>query len=257
MNAPKSRQFALGIVVALSCIAFMGAVNGVFANITASGFVNAVSGYQVNGAAGSSGQALCSNGTDFNTPCSIMSPTTIFNQTVDANGTAQTQRLAFNLISGTNMSVGCADNGGAGRTDCTFNNTFSLPNVGTAGTYNYPISTMTTDAQGRVSGVTVSSVYIHLTCVTGGCYKRDPDGLITEILFIGSLNNNTTTTVPLLFPMPTSYIGGNCSDNSSRVQTGNTQAIGINVVGLSAPFSQVFVLGPSTALSASCTVWGD
>lgn len=256
MNAPKSRQFALGIVVALSCIAFMGAVNGVFANITASGFVNAVSGYQVNGAAGSSGQALCSNGTDFNTPCSIMSPTTIFNQTVEANGTSQTQRLAFNLISGTNMSVGCADNSGAGRTDCTFNNTFTLPGVGTAGTYNFPIMSMTTDAQGRVSGVTTTSPYVALTCVTHGCYQIDPSGLITEILDTGALNNNTPTSVSLLIPIPTAYIGGNCTDNGSRVQTGSPQALGVNVVGLSAPFSTVNVTFPATGGNASCTLYG-
>lgn len=42
-----------------------------------------------------------------------------FYQTVDANGTAQTQRAALNLIAGSNMTVSCADNSGQARTDCT------------------------------------------------------------------------------------------------------------------------------------------
>jgi hypothetical protein len=41
-------------------------------------------------------------------------------QTVDENGTAKTQRPAINFINGTNMTISCADNGGASRTDCTF-----------------------------------------------------------------------------------------------------------------------------------------
>ncbi len=80
--------------------------------------INATTGYKVNGAAGSSGQALCSDGTNYNTPCSV-GPGTLYYQTVDANATAQTQRPILNLISGTGVSVTCVDNSGATRTDCT------------------------------------------------------------------------------------------------------------------------------------------
>jgi hypothetical protein len=43
-----------------------------------------------------------------------------FYQTVEANGTALTQRYTLNFISGSNITVGCVDNSGATRTDCTF-----------------------------------------------------------------------------------------------------------------------------------------
>jgi len=43
-----------------------------------------------------------------------------FYQTIDQDGTPQTQRPTLNLISGTNTTVTCVDNSGATRTDCTF-----------------------------------------------------------------------------------------------------------------------------------------
>jgi hypothetical protein len=44
---------------------------------------------------------------------------TIYYQTIDANGTAQTQRPTLNFIAGSNITFACADNSGSGRTDCT------------------------------------------------------------------------------------------------------------------------------------------
>lgn len=40
-------------------------------------------------------------------------------QTIQSNGSAQTQRTIVNFISGTNATVACVDNSGATRTDCT------------------------------------------------------------------------------------------------------------------------------------------
>jgi hypothetical protein len=45
---------------------------------------------------------------------------TLFYQTIDQGGSAQTQRPALNFINGTNMTITCVDNAGATRTDCTF-----------------------------------------------------------------------------------------------------------------------------------------
>lgn len=57
-------------IILVGFVAVMAAgVNGIFNNVTASGFINSTSGYKVNSAAGSSGQALCSDGTYFDTPC--------------------------------------------------------------------------------------------------------------------------------------------------------------------------------------------
>jgi hypothetical protein len=185
----NKKSFGLGILLAFSCVLAMAAVNGVFANITASGWVSSVTGYRLNGTAGSSGQALCSDGTNFNTPCSI------YNQTVDANGTAQTQRPAFNLISGTNLTTSCVDNGGSNRTDCTFTNTFALPSVGTAGTYTWPQS-LTTDTQGRTTAVTGTP----FTGTSG--YQIGTGGLILQ--WGKDLNSvaNTTNTQSLNFTFP-------------------------------------------------------
>ena len=62
------------IAFALLCLVTLctaAGVNIVANNGTFGGFVNSVSGYEVNGAAGSSGQGLCSNGTYYNTPCNV------------------------------------------------------------------------------------------------------------------------------------------------------------------------------------------
>jgi hypothetical protein len=63
---------------------------------------------------------MCFNGANCNTSW----PATGY-ATVDANGTAQTQRSTLNLISGSGATVSCADNSGASRTDCTFGATAS------------------------------------------------------------------------------------------------------------------------------------
>jgi hypothetical protein len=49
----------------------------------------------------------------------VCSLPTIRYQTVQANGSTQTQRSKINLISGTQITVACADNSGNDSTDCT------------------------------------------------------------------------------------------------------------------------------------------
>ena len=52
-----------------------------------------------------------------------------FYQTIEDNGVSLTQRPILNLIPGTNIAIGCVDNSGATRTDCTVTNTGSgVPN---------------------------------------------------------------------------------------------------------------------------------
>jgi hypothetical protein len=71
MTKQNKRMTIAGAIGTIALVACLAAVNGVFANITASGNINSVTGYQVNGSAGSSGEALCSNGTVYNTPCTL------------------------------------------------------------------------------------------------------------------------------------------------------------------------------------------
>jgi hypothetical protein len=64
MKPRLSAKVLCSTLLAICLVAALAAgVNGVFNS------VNATSGYKVNGAAGSSGQALCSDGTYFDTPC--------------------------------------------------------------------------------------------------------------------------------------------------------------------------------------------
>jgi hypothetical protein len=63
-NNSKFVGLALGLV-ALIAITMAAGVNGVFNS------VNSALGYKVAGAAGTSGQALCSDGTLYDTPCTI------------------------------------------------------------------------------------------------------------------------------------------------------------------------------------------
>jgi hypothetical protein len=61
-------------------------------------YINAKGGYLVNGGAGTTGQALCSDGTYLDQFCTfITSVSTLYYQTVAANGTAKTQRPVLNF----------------------------------------------------------------------------------------------------------------------------------------------------------------
>src|ERR1700722_10420596 len=55
----------IGLGIVCSCALLLAAVPGFFST------VNATTGYQFNGGAGTSGQALCSDGTYFDTPCTV------------------------------------------------------------------------------------------------------------------------------------------------------------------------------------------
>lgn len=60
----ETRAVLLTLAIIVGIATTIAAVPGIFSS------VNSTQGYQVNGAAGSGGQALCSDGTYFNTPCS-------------------------------------------------------------------------------------------------------------------------------------------------------------------------------------------
>lgn len=60
---------------------------------------------------------------------------TLYNQTIQSNGTPVTQRQSLNLIPGLNASISCIDNSGAVRTDCTINTSGGLISSGLIGEY--------------------------------------------------------------------------------------------------------------------------
>jgi hypothetical protein len=147
----KLKSGALGFGLVIACALLMAAgVNGIFNSVTSQ------LGYKITGAsAPPSGYALCSSGAGYyDSACAIPGAVTLYYQTVEAGGTAATQEPKLNLIGSGLVTTACVDNGGATRTDCTLTGT--LPNVGTAGTYASPTS-ITTDAQGRVSAITAGT----------------------------------------------------------------------------------------------------
>jgi hypothetical protein len=123
---------------------------------------------------------------------------------------------------------------------------------------NYPSKTVPVKSQsvaGTIKDVIVG-VFTAITTGTNGWWRTDIDGLIEEYVNTPGLNTNTTTTVTLPHAIPTSFISCVCSDNSGRVQTGNTQAVGCNVSGQSAPFSTVQILTQASSMTAYCHVTG-
>ena len=107
----------LGIAV---CVLTAAGVNGVF-----TGWVNSTLGYQVNEGAGSSGQALCSDGTYFDTPCTT------------GGGT----------ITGVTAASPLTGGGSSGAI------TIGLGTAGPgAGSYSWP-SSFTIDAYGRITAL--------------------------------------------------------------------------------------------------------
>lgn len=83
-------------------------VQGTDTNLLSSGTISA-----------GTGVSLCTDANHGATTSGCPSAGTFY-QTVDSNGTAQTQRPTLNFISGANATATCVDNAGATRTDCTF-----------------------------------------------------------------------------------------------------------------------------------------
>lgn len=111
------------------------------------GAINSKTGYLINGGAGTSGQAPCSDGSYIDEFCSfIPTGTTFFYQTVEDNATALPQEPKLNLIPGSNTTITCADNSGSTRTDCTF---ASQTNVGP--NPNTPTIAFTSPATGSLT----------------------------------------------------------------------------------------------------------
>lgn len=122
---------------------------------------------------GTGALALRINGA-WNCSAGFVSSSTLYYQTVDANGTAQTQRPTLNLISGSNATVTCVDNAGATRTDCTIASTGGGGGVtgsGTAGTLpKWTSSTTLGNSKYLDQGGTQASVTLNGTG-TAGVYQ--------------------------------------------------------------------------------------
>lgn len=131
--------------------------------------INAKGGYLINGSGGTSGQCLASDGNYFDTPVSCLtSLPTVYYQSINANGTAQTQRPALNFS--TDFTV--SDSTSPAQT------TVGLANSGaTAGSYTNP--NVTVDGKGRVTSIasgTPPGGYDEYWNVAGCAFSADTNG---------------------------------------------------------------------------------
>ena len=119
---------------------------------------------------------------------------------------------------------------------------------------------LTFDSKGRETArsnnlITINQGTAYTTGTNGG-YTIAWDGTIDEDVNTGAIADNTPTSVTLPYSIPTGVYSCVCSDNGGRVQSGNDQPVGCNVVGLSAPFTTINVNSPATSMSAYCRVRG-
>lgn len=249
MKKHNAGWFVAGIL----CILLMAAgVNIVGDNITANGFVNSISGYQVNGGAGTTGQTLCNGGFGFfDTPCNAggtgtvvtvnggsslgtanfnsttptagsgfqnatiqISGTSIsaelpigFYNTVDLNGSAQTQRLALNFSS----LFTATDSSSPSRTSIA-------PTLAPGSSGALYMATNSSNPGGSTApalydgngNLTPATTYTGQTCNSNGCYRIDSDGTIEqwgEISATGGGNGGTfSMTYPHSFTSTTNLI---------------------------------------------------
>lgn len=216
-----------------------GRVNGLFNN------VDALGGYTLNGTAGTAGYALCtSTGAKFDTACSLTGATVYYQHIISVT-TTEPQEAFLRFSSSSDFTV--TDNSGGTSTD------IALANTGTAGTYAYP-SSVTTDAQGRVTSITAGTAATPLTAGTNGYYEILSNGTIVNHVNISSLPNDNTYDV---YTLPHSFASFVASTVCAVDRPGgNPGPVGVRADGL----SNVDILsntgGSGTLMNVSCIVTG-
>ena len=172
-----------------------------------------------------------------------------------------TKLMTAGTVSGTAVALCTDGNGGATTSGCTtplINPMTTAGDIITGGVSGAP-QRLGIGSNGQVlstiSGAPAWAGTVH-TSGTNGYYTIAADGTITDYVNTGALNNNTPTTITLPHQITTTVMSAVCTDNGGRVQSGNDQPVGVNFVGLSAPFTTMFVNTPATGVTAYCIVVG-
>ncbi len=222
LSNSKFAGVVLGLVVLLAITTAAG-VNGIFNS------VNSDLGYKVAGGAGSAGQALCSNGTLFNTPCSITSP---FYQTVDSAGVAQTQRAALDFSSQFTLSDSASPSktivalAGTARTCTGSYPDFSCYKIASDGTI---------EEWGSFTSTTYNGAWVSVTSLTFPyAFTTTPSLTLTIANFADGTNQDSqtafhtglsTTGASIVARCPVNIGGSGCSGSANAVPI-NWQALG-------------------------------
>lgn len=206
--------------------------------------MNAQTGYQVNGSAGSVGQCLASDGTNYNTPVNCLTSLAVNYQTVYLAGVAQTQRQGLNFTSRFTAS----------DSSIPSETTIDLATVGTAGTYTSPAS-ITFDAYGRETAVVASSA-VNRVCNANGCYRIEADGTIfqwgnSSTLGVATSAATLTITFPIAFTTTTN-LSPEATAISDATGDGNPHPADCHIQR-----STITTTGATAIISASVQIGGS
>ena len=192
----------------------IGVATGTSLDLT--GILN-TSGVTIGGSGGTVGHCLGSSGTAYDTDIACLTSVTTYYQTVESNGTPETQRDALDFS--TNFILG--DSASPSKT------TVDLSDTGiSAGACNNP-SSITYDAKGRASSCTSGggTTPVARTCNANGCYRVEADGTIEAWgLSAALLSTGHTETTTITFPtsftsttnlvLTTSFVGDPVGDGN-------------------------------------------
>lgn len=180
------------------------------------GTVNAAQGYQVNGAAGTAGQALCSDGTYFDALCTFLQGPVFYQSVITGTtaGSALTQRSYLGVGSGTGLTA--VDVIGLGP-----NVSRTVLNVNSPGTSKDLIATYTVnpgsstalvkfDGNGNMEASAGGNIPANAVCNSNGCYILYSDGTLDEwgispaaVLACSNVCGEATVTFPHAFASTT------------------------------------------------------
>jgi hypothetical protein len=222
------------------------------------GRVNANGGYLVNQVGGATGQCLASDGAALDTFVNCLTSVgPLYYQTIQANGSDQTQRLKLDFSS----RFSASDSASPSRT------LVDLAASGvSAGSYTSP--NITVDTYGRITSASSTSGGFTTGSNANGTWVQDPIGTITQrgqitITATGATVGSGTITFPLAFPtsldslvitVGQAPVGGG-QDNVSAYYTGasksgagvtvrcavNIGGSGCSSIGTSMPISWVAI----------------